>query len=238
MSDNLLLTEEQIQDIALKIFEIQSQKQEETQQDKQVDDSINQPALTQPITAESLINNQKTYTAEEVAALLNGGQQVSQPQQPSTNQQPLVNQQPANDIDNLVNAIFTKINSENEQSKNTVFATLWNEKLQSEYNNNNGFKEFLESEDDYGKPRIERLNQITDYNAKVEQLAKLTNTYRQALGNNNHIPTVVDNKRKKIINESDQSKQELLEKFENQELSTLDYIHKYLETVDKEYSQI
>lgn len=89
--------------------------------------------------------------------------------------------------------------NQNNAASADLANSLFEDKLNETFSRNEAFKDFMNSEDEFGTPRMDRLNKITDYKERSEALAKISRSYSQAQmnaasNNNNGQPPAIPKK--------------------------------------------
>lgn len=91
---------------------------------------------------------------------------------------------PAITPESVAQAVLGMVQKTQVDDANKVFGVLYKEKMQGFTDKLPGFEEFMDSEDDYGDKRGEKLNEIEDYEARLGKLEKMATNYGKALENN------------------------------------------------------
>lgn len=111
--------------------------------------------------------------------------------------------------DQIADAVMAKIQNNTNAENKKVFDTLWGEKFEQAVNSVPGLKEFVESEDDYGDTRLDRLNGIENYEDRVSALNKLTNSFKEASAGKPGRRPIVNKAAEKKAKEAEDSYSEL-----------------------------
>jgi len=147
------------------------------------------------------VEDQVGISAEAVAAITNAVtstltqtindrfEQMEQNNKPVNDAKP--DDKPADDAkpdaitpESVAQAVLGMVQKTQVEDANKVFGVLYKEKLKSFTDSLNGFGDFLDSEDDYGDKRGDKLMEIEDYESRLGKLEKMAGNYSKALDNN------------------------------------------------------
>jgi len=117
----------------------------------------------------------------------------------------------------IADAVFAKIESNTSAENKKVYETLWNEKFNQTVSSTPGLKDFIDSEDDYGDTRAERLKNIESYEDRINALNKLANSFKEASAGKPGRRPIVNKAAEKKAKEAEDTYAELQKKSENGE---------------------
>ena len=165
-------------------------------------------------------NNNMTMSDDQMATLAEMVTQQMLKQQSSNtptgeNNPPSEDPKPSGNSltpEQIADAVLSKIESNSASENKKVYETLWKDKFDQAVNNTPGLKEFVESEDDYGDTRLDRLNGIESYEDRIGALGKLTNSFREASAGKPGRKPVINKAAEKRAKEAEDSYAELNKK--------------------------
>lgn len=137
----------------------------------------------------------------------------------------------------LVNQIVAALEAKNKSSAEQVYQTMFNERINVITSQYPGFGEYLNSTDDFGKVILDRVNEIKDYNERVQALERLFKNYAQAQPSNAEDMRLTKEAREEV-RKDEEKREEIKAKFLKGELDQNQFMEQFFGSLESQMERI
>lgn len=137
----------------------------------------------------------------------------------------------------LVNQIVAALEAKNKSSAEQVYQTMFNERINVITTQYPGFGEYLNSTDDFGKVILDRVNEIKDYNERVQALERLFKNYAQAQPSNAEDMRLTKEAREEV-RKDEEKREEIKAKFLKGELDQNQFMEQFFGSLESQMERI
>lgn len=205
------------------------------------DDVDNKGQQPNNVGAPVLSAEQMAELTSNITAALTANQPQNEPpaNEPPANQGDQGGENKTPSIGDLADAVISKMEASNATQQDAVFNTLWNDKYKNTVRETPGLEEYLNSEDDYGEVRMEKLNGTKDFDTKVKALGNLTKSFKQAMAGGSGRKPIVNTKLDKKVAKNEERFNEIGDKWVKGEYTnTGEFTKDFFAAMDAETASI